>query len=195
VLHLSAHSDRALVDAIEQRFRLAHITCNWVIAPAEIHSVVPDVWINICPGLAPRKANSLSESDWACALQDTVVFAARGARMASKHMIGRRSGIIINIASALGEMAEEDRALESVVGAGISALTRSLGVEWGPAGVRVVGIALPPADVRNIRLPLRRAPSLQDVADAAYFLASADASYLTAETIRVDAGWGAYQLF
>ena len=45
------------------------------------------------------------------------------------------------------------------------------------------------------RTPLHRLGTVEDVAEAVLFLASDEATYITAETLRVDGGWVAYQLF
>jgi NAD(P)-dependent dehydrogenase (short-subunit alcohol dehydrogenase family) len=90
-------------------------------------------------------------------------------------------------------------------------LTQALGVEWAGRGVRVVGIA--PGVVRTElveriiaegwasehlyrrRTPMHRLGTIEEIADAVLFLASDRARYITAETLRVDGGWVAYQLF
>ena len=45
------------------------------------------------------------------------------------------------------------------------------------------------------RTPMSRLGTPDEVADAVLYLASDEASYITAETLRVDGGWTAYQLF
>jgi 3-oxoacyl-[acyl-carrier protein] reductase len=63
--------------------------------------------------------------------------------------------------------------------------------------VRVVGIAVTPAASADHlqRIPLRRSATPDEISEAIVYLASEDASYITAEIIRVDGGWVAYQLF
>jgi NAD(P)-dependent dehydrogenase (short-subunit alcohol dehydrogenase family) len=43
--------------------------------------------------------------------------------------------------------------------------------------------------------PLRRMGTVEEAAEVTLYLTSEEASYVTAETIRVDGGWTAYQLF
>jgi NAD(P)-dependent dehydrogenase (short-subunit alcohol dehydrogenase family) len=45
------------------------------------------------------------------------------------------------------------------------------------------------------RTPMRRLGTVEEIAEAVFFLAGDEASYVTAETMRVDGGWTAYQLF
>ncbi|MGQ9814159.1 MAG: SDR family oxidoreductase [Candidatus Roseilinea sp.] len=50
-------------------------------------------------------------------------------------------------------------------------------------------------DVFERRTPMRRLGTPEEIAEAVFFLAGDEASYITAETMRVDGGWVAYQLF
>jgi 3-oxoacyl-[acyl-carrier protein] reductase len=88
-----------------------------------------------------------------------------------------------------------------VAKAGVNALTKSLAKECAPAGVRVNCIApgLVATDMgdRMIKfygeglvssIPLGRAGRPEDVAKAALYLASDDASFVTGKILRVDGG-------
>ena len=126
-------------------------------------------------------------------------------------MLAQGKGVIINMASVTGLLHIEGRAAYSVSKAGVIALTEALGIEWANRGVRVVGIApgvvaTPMAQAvfdagvasqatYERRTPMHRLGSVDEIADAALFLASDEAAYITAETLRVDGGWTAYQLF
>jgi len=89
--------------------------------------------------------------------------------------------------------------------AGINMLLKVLALEWGPAGVRVNGLSPGPIEnthgmdkatggdprvVEQVRrgVPLRRWGRHDDVADAALFLASDAASYITGTILDVDGG-------
>jgi meso-butanediol dehydrogenase/(S,S)-butanediol dehydrogenase/diacetyl reductase len=118
-------------------------------------------------------------------------------------MTERRRGAIVNIASVNG-MAFFANDAYSAAKAGLLQLTRSTAVRYGRLGIRANAIA--PGTIRTPlwqervdkepaifeRLvswyPLGRVGEPEDVADAAAFLASDEASWITGEVLRVDGG-------
>jgi NAD(P)-dependent dehydrogenase (short-subunit alcohol dehydrogenase family) len=88
--------------------------------------------------------------------------------------------------------------------AGVNMLTKCLAMEWGPAGVRVNGISpgavsdtegftrlMPTTKVQDAfkgRLPLRDLGTISDIANAALFLSSENARYITGTIIDCDGG-------
>ena len=108
------------------------------------------------------------------------------------------------VPSVTGLLHIEGRAAYSVTKAGVVALTEALGIEWAKRGVRVVaiapGVVLTPM-VQEVfdqgqalqatyerRTPMHRLGSVDEIAEAALFLTSDEAAYITAETLRVDGG-------
>jgi NAD(P)-dependent dehydrogenase (short-subunit alcohol dehydrogenase family) len=118
-------------------------------------------------------------------------------------MIERRAGAIVNITSVNGMAFFANDAYSAAKG-GLIQLTRSTAVRYGRFGVRANAIA--PGTIRTplwqervdkepaifqrlVRwYPLGRVGEPEDVADAAVFLASEEASWITGEVLRVDGG-------
>jgi 3-oxoacyl-[acyl-carrier protein] reductase len=117
----------------------------------------------------------------------------------------RGRGVIINIASVSHEKGGGTfgNVWYGATKAGVVAMTRGLGRELGPHGIRVNAIA--PAVIETdmvrdrltaearerilARFPLGRLAQADDVAQLAVFLASDASSFITGETIAVDGGF------
>ncbi|MCA9859429.1 MAG: SDR family oxidoreductase, partial [Thermomicrobiales bacterium] len=126
------------------------------------------------------------------------------AREAAKVMIPRGQGCIITIGSVNSFVPEGDVPAYAAAKGGVLLLTRSLGRDLGPFGIRVNGIA--PGATETPRLsrtiaahgrnweeigasiPVRRHAAASEIASVAAFLASDDASYVQGEMIVVDGG-------
>jgi len=121
-----------------------------------------------------------------------------------------RGGAILNLNSIAGVVGLPVRTAYSAAKAGIGMLTRVLGCEWGPHGIRVNAVApgymMTPltekliaegkVDVKRIRrrTPMGALGTADDVAQAMLFLASDRAKFITGVTLPVDGGymaWGA----
>lgn len=121
-----------------------------------------------------------------------------------------RGGVILNLNSIAGVMGLPVRTAYSAAKAGIGMLTRVLGCEWGPHGIRVNAVApgymLTPLsqqlidegkiDLNRIRrrTPMGRMGTAENIAQAMLFLASDRADFITGVTLPVDGGymaWGA----
>jgi 3-oxoacyl-[acyl-carrier protein] reductase len=130
------------------------------------------------------------------------------AQAAGRLMLEQGSGSVISIASVTSFNAFPRRAAYATAKAGLVMLTKVLAAEWGPGGVRVNAIA--PGYVRTDlvqgladggeldlgavqrRTPMGRLAEPKEIASAAVFLASDEASFITGETLVVDGGWLAY---
>lgn len=169
------------------------------------------VWINNAGVSHLAPAETMSREAWQTSMDVMVSGTFFCSQAVGRHMLERGAGVIINIASVSAYMTSAGRAAYSTAKAGVVMLTQVLGVEWAPRGVRVVGVA-PSVTMTDMvrrdaekgelnlddcvrRTPLRRLGTGEDIADVVAYLASDDASYITAETMRVDGGWLAYQLF
>jgi NAD(P)-dependent dehydrogenase (short-subunit alcohol dehydrogenase family) len=145
----------------------------------------------------------LSEETW----EEDVAITLKGPFLCSQAVLAdmteNRSGVILNIASvnALTYFGNE---AYSAAKAGILSLTRSLAVRYGPFGVRVNAIApgtlrTPAWEQRRQKdpevlervsrwYPLGRVGEPEDVAGAALFLASDEASWISGAVLPVDGG-------
>ncbi len=116
-------------------------------------------------------------------------------------MVSKKSGNIINITSMWGETGGSCEVLYSMSKAAVIGFTKSLAKELAPSSIRVNAISpgmidtdmnkhLTADDVEAIRLetPLERIGTAKDVANAAVFLASDNASFITGEILRVNGG-------
>lgn len=112
-------------------------------------------------------------------------------------------GAVLNISATLQLLGTAGQVHASAAKAGIDSLTRTLAVEWGPAGVRVNGLAPGPVDgtegVRRLtsdesrrrifeKSPLGRMASIEEIAATAVFLCSDASSFITGVTVVVDGG-------
>ncbi|MDB5659691.1 MAG: hypothetical protein JWS10_2306 [Cypionkella sp.] len=123
-------------------------------------------------------------------------------------MIERGSGVILNLNSIAGVLGLPVRTAYSAAKAGIGMLTRVLGCEWGPHGIRVNAVApgymLTPLTEKLIaegkidekrirrRTPIGKMGTAEDIAEAMLFLASDRAKFITAVTLPVDGGYCAF---
>ena len=114
------------------------------------------------------------------------------------HMMKRRSGCIVNVASYAGKTGSSIPAAHYAASkAGVICLTKSLARELAPHGIRVNAVSpgliqTKMAEVvlktRKVTIPLARLGRPEDVADAVLFLASDKAGYVTGEIVDVNAG-------
>jgi NAD(P)-dependent dehydrogenase (short-subunit alcohol dehydrogenase family) len=130
------------------------------------------------------------------------------ARAAGRLMVEQGGGAIVNVSSIVGLDAFPGRSAYGVAKAGIGHLTKTLACEWGQHGVRVNAIApaytktpmvrdllerriFDPGQIER-RTPLGRMAETEEMAQAAAFLLSDWASYITGVVLPVDGGWSAY---
>jgi 3-oxoacyl-[acyl-carrier protein] reductase len=149
----------------------------------------------------------MSDDDW-----DTVMAVhLRGAflmtRAAQKHFVEQKYGKILNL-SSVSALGNRGQANYSAAKMGIQGFTRTLGIELGPFGINANAIApgfiatemtdatarrlkMEPEELRRLNAeanPVRRVGEPADIAAAAAFLCSDEASYVTGQVLYVDGG-------
>jgi NAD(P)-dependent dehydrogenase (short-subunit alcohol dehydrogenase family) len=150
-----------------------------------------------------------SFADWRRILTVNLDGAFLVCRAAIRHMIGRRAGRIVNLASWLGKAGMAGHAPYAASKFGIIGLTQSLAKEVAQYGITVnavcpgpidhtrmraeadaqsVARGLAPASERVKLIPLGRMGEPEDVAGVICFLLSKDAGYMTGQAINVTGG-------
>jgi 3-oxoacyl-[acyl-carrier protein] reductase len=143
----------------------------------------------------------MTDEQWNAVLDVSLNGTFRCTRAALRHMLPRRSGVIVNVGSILAWRGQAGQAHYAAAKAGILALTRCAAIEAAPAGVRVNAVApslaMHPylAKVMSeevledlvAREPFGRAAEPWEVANVIVFLASDYSSYMTGEVVSVSA--------
>ena len=143
----------------------------------------------------------MKEEDWDAVIGVNLKSAFNCIKAVSKIMVKQRSGRIINLASVVGVMGNPGQANYVASKAGMIGLTKTVAKELGARGITVNAVApgFIETDMTAVlsdkvkeamlsTIPLQRAGTPQDVADAITFLASDQAAYITGQVIHVTGG-------
>lgn len=163
-----------------------------------------DILINSAGRTRRTPSLDVTEAEWNEIMETNLTGVLRACQIFGRHMIERRFGRIINIASLSSFVALYEVAAYSASKAAVASLTKSLAVEWAPHGVCVNAIApgvfrtalneklldsTPRGQEFLTRTPMRRFGQVSELAGAAVFLASDAASFVTGEILTVDGGF------
>ncbi len=162
-----------------------------------------DILVNSAGRTKRAPTLDFSEPDWNTIMDTNLTGTLRACQIFGRHMIERRSGSIINIASLASDVALFEVAAYCASKAAVTSLTKSLGIEWARHGVRVNAIApgviptplnqklldgTPRGQEFLTRIPMKRFGTPEEIAGAAVYLASDAATYITGEMLRVNGG-------
>ena len=178
----------ALMRAIEQQHKRLDVVVN-------------NAGINV-----RTEFRNMTDADWVRLREVNLDGIIRIARDAFPLLKASGRGSLVNLASIMGHRGMRTLAAYGATKGAISALTRGLAVEYAPFGIRVnalapgfVETALTARALKNPGIqkalldstPLRRFGLPEEIAKAALFLASDDASYVTGADLAVDGGMSA----
>ena len=182
-------TDTAQVQALMESIKDAHGRLDILVnnagvgARADFRYLTDDEWDKV----------------WSVNLDGTV----KCAREAFELMRASGKASIVNLSSVMSAKHTRQMAVYSATKGAVSALSRSLAVEYAPYGIRVntllpgyVETALIGRYLKNpgiakallTQTPLRRFGTPEDIANAALFLASDEAAYITGAALNVDGG-------
>lgn len=162
-----------------------------------------DVLFNNAGTVRPGSAVSLSVEDWDLVMAVNVRSVFLGAKYAIPHMLARGGGSIVNTASISGLHGDGSSVVYAASKAAVINLTRALSTDHAGEGIRVNAICpgtieTPPVqrmmnDPGALEVNLRahalgRLGRPEEIANAAVWLASDEASFVTGEAIVVDGG-------
>jgi len=172
-----------------------------------------DMLVNNAATIRIAPLLEMTEEQWDQVVDVTLKGAFFCLQHVARHMIARRQGRIVNIASVAAFVPQPTSAAYGASKLGLLSLTRSAASVLAPYGVRVnavcPGFVATPMwsyiDEERARLtgstpgevfrqaiefvPLGRAAEPEDIADAVAFLLSTEAAYITGQSLNVCGGW------
>lgn len=145
----------------------------------------------------------MTDETWMKVINTNLSSAFFMSREVTREFVKQQSGAIVNIGSVWGRCGASCEAAYSASKAGLRGLTLSMAKELGPSGIRVncvepgvidtdMNACYDDDDIAELceQTPLYRIGDPAEVAELVYFLAGEKASFITAQVIGVDGGFG-----
>ncbi|HZT87398.1 MAG TPA: 3-oxoacyl-[acyl-carrier-protein] reductase [Stellaceae bacterium] len=172
-----------------------------LIKTAESQMSHLDILVNNAGFARDSLALRLRDEDWEAVLALNLSASFRLTRAALRGMVRRRHGRIVNITSIVGVTGNAGQANYAASKAGLIGMTKSIAAEVASRGVTVNCVApgfiatamterLDEEHKRRIAtaIPMGRVGNPDDVAAAVAYLTSAEAAYVTGQTLHVNGG-------
>jgi len=158
-----------------------------------------DVLVNNAGITRDSAMKRMTEEQWDLVINVNLKSAFNFIHAVQPIMFRQKGGSIINMSSVVGVHGNANQSNYSASKAGMIGLAKSMAIELGPRNIRANAIApgfimTEMTDVLSdeikeawaSRIPLRRGGSVDDVANAALFLASDLSAYVSGQVIQVD---------
>ena len=165
------------------------------------NKMLPDVLINNAGITRDNLMIRLSEEDWLAVINANLESVFKLSKAAMRHMMKQRWGRIINIGSVVGSSGNPGQTNYCASKAGVIGFSKALAQEVATRNITVNVIApgfiqtdmtdkLTPEQKEAIlqQIPLQKIGTPKDIAEAAVFLASDNAGYITGQTLHVNGG-------
>lgn len=162
---------------------------------------MPSILVNNAGITRDNLMMRMKDEEWDDIIQTNLTSIFKLSKACLRAMMKARKGRIISIASVVGLTGNPGQTNYAAAKAGIFGFTKSLAREIGSRGITVNAVApgfidtdmtksLPDEakDALLKQIPLNRLGQVDEIAAAVGFLASADAAYITGETINVNGG-------
>ncbi|MBM4405758.1 MAG: glucose 1-dehydrogenase [Chloroflexi bacterium] len=177
-------------------------TCRVVVEATVKRFGRLDILVNNA-GLPSSYSEGTVHHQWDLGIDQTLSSAFRMSQAAMKRLLANKNGAIVNICSIAGTKMGTNPAWYAAAKAGLTGLTRSQAYVYGKQGLRSNALCLgvtatqrtkryqeDPAMRAGVeaRLPVGRLGRPEEIASAALFLASDEASFITGQVIIADGG-------
>jgi len=214
--------DKPALDVAAEELRTAHpgvevITiAASVIAEDDLASAVErtvgelgglDIVLSNAGVSSNKPSLELAADEWRRTIDIDLTGVFLTAQAAARHMAAQGSGVVLSTSSMWGVAGSPERVAYCAAKAGVVSMTKCLGAEWAPLGIRVNAIG--PGYIRTALVedlmargridlglleratPLGRIGEPAEMANLALFLASDKAGFITGQTFVADGGWTA----